>query len=171
MANRLCRSGGTVRTGGALENHYWEYVEFAYDSSLRPTAETISGSWDKVLIEAAKGPKGAVSTPIPALAARARVVSWETVVISPEGNVFVIFISRELRYPRCHAANHFLRARLFRRRRDAGANSSRVEIEAAAIHRLRAGNRDADHHEYGGARCGIAGRRGPALVWLRSHER
>jgi len=34
---------------------------------LRPTAETISGSWDKVLIEAVKGRKGQVDTPIPAL--------------------------------------------------------------------------------------------------------
>ena len=45
----------------------WEYVEFAYDSSLRATAETISGSWDKVLIEAVKGRKGQVNTPIPTL--------------------------------------------------------------------------------------------------------
>ena len=50
----------------------WEYVEFAYDSSLRPPAETISGSWDKVLVEAVKGRKGQVNTPIPALGRPAR---------------------------------------------------------------------------------------------------
>ncbi|MEP6686590.1 MAG: DUF4388 domain-containing protein [Verrucomicrobiota bacterium] len=50
-----------------LEIIAWEYVEFAYDSSLRPVAETISGSWDKVLIEAVKGRKRQVSAPVPAI--------------------------------------------------------------------------------------------------------
>jgi hypothetical protein len=30
----------------------WEYVEFAYDRTVRPPAETITSSWDEVLIEA-----------------------------------------------------------------------------------------------------------------------
>ena len=35
-----------------LEIMAWEYVEFAYDRSVRPPAETITSSWDEVLIEA-----------------------------------------------------------------------------------------------------------------------
>jgi len=30
----------------------WEYVEFAYDQSVRPSAETIAPPWDEALIEA-----------------------------------------------------------------------------------------------------------------------
>ncbi len=30
----------------------WEYVEFAYDHTVRPPVETITSSWDEVLIEA-----------------------------------------------------------------------------------------------------------------------
>jgi hypothetical protein len=30
----------------------WEYVEFAYDRTVRPPIETITSSWDEVLIEA-----------------------------------------------------------------------------------------------------------------------
>jgi hypothetical protein len=48
----------------------WPYVEFAYDSSLRPVAETISGSWDKVLIEAVNSRKKPVDAPVPAAAGR-----------------------------------------------------------------------------------------------------
>jgi len=50
----------------------WNYVEFAYDSSLRPVAETISEPWDKVLIEAVKDLKGPVNVPLPALGRSAR---------------------------------------------------------------------------------------------------
>ena len=49
----------------------WEFVEFAYDASVLPDAETISGPWDKVLIEAVKGRKR-VSTPLPPLGRPAR---------------------------------------------------------------------------------------------------
>jgi hypothetical protein len=35
-----------------LEIMAWEYVEFAYDRAVRPPAETITSSWDEVLIEA-----------------------------------------------------------------------------------------------------------------------
>ena len=30
----------------------WQYVEFAYDRTVRPPVETITRSWDEVLIEA-----------------------------------------------------------------------------------------------------------------------
>jgi hypothetical protein len=30
----------------------WEYVEFAYDKTVRPSVETITSSWDEILIEA-----------------------------------------------------------------------------------------------------------------------
>lgn len=30
----------------------WEYVEFAYDKTVRPPVETITSSWDEILIEA-----------------------------------------------------------------------------------------------------------------------
>jgi hypothetical protein len=35
----------------------WEHVEFAYDRSVRPPVETITGSWDDVLIEAVERQK------------------------------------------------------------------------------------------------------------------
>jgi hypothetical protein len=35
-----------------LEMLSWEFVEFAYDGSVRPPVETILSSWDGVLIEA-----------------------------------------------------------------------------------------------------------------------
>ena len=54
-----------------LEIIAWEYVEFAYDSSLRPVAETISGPWDKVLIEAVSR-KQPVNAPLPAIGRSAR---------------------------------------------------------------------------------------------------
>jgi hypothetical protein len=50
----------------------WDYVEFAYDSSLRPVAETISEPWDKVLIEAVKARKMQVDLPLPVLGRPAR---------------------------------------------------------------------------------------------------
>ncbi len=49
-----------------LEIITWEYVEFAYDSSLRPAAETISGRWDEVLIEAVGNRKRRAGAEIPA---------------------------------------------------------------------------------------------------------
>jgi hypothetical protein len=55
-----------------LEIIGWEYVEFAYDGSLRSPAETISGFWDKVLIEAVKVHKMQVDLPLPALGRPAR---------------------------------------------------------------------------------------------------
>ncbi len=42
-----------------LEIIAWNYVEFPYDSSLRPAAETISGRWDEVLIDAVRHRKPA----------------------------------------------------------------------------------------------------------------
>jgi hypothetical protein len=30
----------------------WQYVEFAYDRTVRPPVDTINSSWDEVLIEA-----------------------------------------------------------------------------------------------------------------------
>lgn len=36
----------------------WDYIEFAYDSSLRPDAETISRRWEQVLIDAVKAQSG-----------------------------------------------------------------------------------------------------------------
>jgi hypothetical protein len=35
----------------------WEYVEFAYDRTVRPPVETITGSWDEVLIDAVERQK------------------------------------------------------------------------------------------------------------------
>jgi hypothetical protein len=58
--------------GALLKIIAWEDVEFAYDSSLRPVAETISEPWDKVLIEAVKDLKGPVNVPLPALGRSAR---------------------------------------------------------------------------------------------------
>jgi CheY-like chemotaxis protein len=45
----------TTATRGAdalLEMVGWEYVEFAYDRSVRPPVETITAGWDEALIEA-----------------------------------------------------------------------------------------------------------------------
>lgn len=39
-------------TKALLEIVEWEYVEFAYDQSVRPSAETIAAPWDEALIEA-----------------------------------------------------------------------------------------------------------------------
>ena len=35
----------------------WEYVEFAYDRTVRPPVETITVPWDEILIEAVERPK------------------------------------------------------------------------------------------------------------------
>ena len=35
----------------------WKYVEFAYERSVRPPLETITTSWDKILIDAVNGEK------------------------------------------------------------------------------------------------------------------
>jgi hypothetical protein len=35
----------------------WQYVEFAYDRTVRPPVETITRSWDEVLIETIQRPK------------------------------------------------------------------------------------------------------------------
>jgi Domain of unknown function (DUF4388) len=35
----------------------WEFVEFAYDGTVRPPVETITASWDEALIEAVAGQK------------------------------------------------------------------------------------------------------------------
>jgi len=59
-----------------LEIVTWEYVEFAYDSSLRPAAETILGPWDKVLIEAVNSRKRTVKAPIPATTGRSARRWW-----------------------------------------------------------------------------------------------
>jgi hypothetical protein len=35
-----------------FEIAFWEYVEFAYDRSVRPRVETITAPWDEVVIKA-----------------------------------------------------------------------------------------------------------------------
>ena len=59
-----------------LEIVTWEYVDFAYDSSLRPAAETILGPWDKVLIETINSRKRPTNAPVPATTSRSTRRWW-----------------------------------------------------------------------------------------------
>ena len=48
----------TVRgRDGLLEIISWKYVEFAYERSVRPPLETITGAWDEILIDAVAAAK------------------------------------------------------------------------------------------------------------------
>jgi hypothetical protein len=40
-----------------LEIAHWKYIEFAYDRTVRPPVETVTGAWDELLIESVEREK------------------------------------------------------------------------------------------------------------------